>query len=715
MKTTITSSLPPHLHNPSREDDLLSSIDTYVEKSINYRLDNPNFKPLTSELQPPISVSSSKSISRVSRHKPPMYSPLPMRYDSDDSDDRLPSPSIDLAETNTGRGPTPPPLLPPKQEDTRRRSSHSSSKSNKLRKEIETVKQQLPPPPIPTSQLKTPIMYQDEFVFETPPPINVSKIDDSPPPPPPKLPSHRSRFRMSLILNSKNSTPVASQSSPSLTPQAALPSPIVEPIPPSLVSTTKEQSNLEPETAQQATHSDKIRNRLKRLSLSNSPIGLTTHNEKPDENGQLQNRSSRFSWNNSIGKLPYLSPSTINVARMPSNTYTVTESPSSTISVNETMSSDLLKSSEPLVSRPADSPFWKYHILKFGKDLYLTTNPSLKHVYCRNGPGYFVEILHSEKIPDPRKGFTMLFKDLESIETGGLESIAPIMTITKKPEAEGGYFTIILPRLSILNKGIIKYLNTNDSQSRSKNRVFNGLALQKAIMPQFIPDVAESLEFKFNNYEFRDFNNGRWNVGSIPRVRQRTLTKLKEKFSTEEREPEDDRPRVVGKKNIYFHQNYIDLGENMETRTLLYKERSNDPKNIYFEDPNIQFPPVLALFRPYEYRTKIKIMKSFNKNKNRLLQHLVQQKQIFERNGLEYDKFIKGKALEHDIGVGGDVSKYYKGEDGLYYLTNPSDDSPDENKLGWITVYEDKRLFGLPGMFDIVLGLTLAVGYESSL
>ena len=108
-------------------------------------------------------------------------------------------------------------------------------------------------------------------------------------------------------------------------------------------------------------------------------------------------------------------------------------------------------------------------------------------------------------------------------------------------------------------------------------------------------------------------------------------------------------------------------------------------------------------------------MKSFNKNKNRLLQHLVQQKQIFERNGLEYDKFIKGKALEHDIGVGGDVSKYYKGEDGLYYLTNPSDDSPDENKLGWITVYEDKRLFGLPGMFDIVLGLTLAVGYESSL
>ena len=54
----------------------------------------------------------------------------------------------------------------------------------------------------------------------------------------------------------------------------------------------------------------------------------------------------------------------------------------------------------------------------------------------------------------------------------------------------------------------------------------------------------------------------------------------------------------------------------------------------------------------------------------------------------------------------------------LYYLNNTSDDLPDENKLGWITIYEDLEIFGgirNRGMFDIVVGMTLAVGYDSCL
>jgi hypothetical protein len=57
--------------------------------------------------------------------------------------------------------------------------------------------------------------------------------------------------------------------------------------------------------------------------------------------------------------------------------------------------------------------FWKYHILPFGTDLYLTTNPSSKHLLCRNGPSFHVQIQFPGIGPDTSgsNGFRMIFRD----------------------------------------------------------------------------------------------------------------------------------------------------------------------------------------------------------------------------------------------------------------------------------------------------------------
>ncbi|KAK6454442.1 uncharacterized protein RJT20DRAFT_136798 [Scheffersomyces xylosifermentans] len=464
----------------------------------------------------------------------------------------------------------------------------------------------------------------------------------------------------------------------------------------------------------------RLKSKFKRLSLGKESFQFDKSDKA--ENGQLQ-KSPRFNWNNSKSKLSLLSPAA-SVSKASSNIYAVGSSPSSIKTSETSFTEESLKS---MTIHPSETPFWKYHILKFGKDLYLTTNPGLKHIYCRNGPGYYVEVMSPHKTPDVEHGFTLIFKDIESCELENVESIPPIMTITKKSQTEGGYFTISLPRSSVLTKGFIKYL---DSQSNTKSLIFNGLALHKNINHSYIPtEIDASVDLKLSNYEFKDFNNMKWNIGSIPRLKLRTLDRIKSKFvnvngtisENPSDDPNDDSLKLVGKKNIYFHQNYVDIDDEVDHRgwqgspVLPYKEKSNDPKKIYLETSNSAFPPVVAMFRPNESRAKRKIIKSFKQSKSKFQQHILQQKQLYEKNGVEYDKVIKGNSLEKDLGIGAEISSYFRGEDGLYYSRNPTDDLPDDNKLGWLTVYEDKMLFCNSGMFDIVLGLTLAIGYESTL
>lgn len=417
-------------------------------------------------------------------------------------------------------------------------------------------------------------------------------------------------------------------------------------------------------------------------------------------------------------------------------------------------------------------PYWKYHILKYGKDLYLTTNPGIRHIYCRNGPGYYVEIIYNDKSSKPKisKGFTLVFKDINNIDqskdylANTNTKIPVLMTITRKSKVEGGHYTVSIPKA-----------NNNTSPGQFNSPMFNGLSIPKAINQSYIPVTNEPIEFV--NYEFRDFNNTKWNVGSIPRIKLNKSKYLKNKMSNQNysastlnnrsnvslnstrpdlqsinnlsassltqaanenasstsinnytnssvslnrleenpssttlpsngQNPSYQEPYTfIGKKNVFFHQNYVDIESDEQAHNTTYKDKTKDLENIYLERNN-DFPPVLAMFRPYEIKMRKRLMQSLNKNKRQLINHI--------DTNMEH-KF-DSKNLTNDLGAGSNVKSYYTGGDGLYYVKNPSDDSPDDNKLGWITIYDDPQIFGKhnKGMYQMVLGLTLAVGLERS-
>ncbi|RLV93027.1 hypothetical protein JA1_002786 [Spathaspora sp. JA1] len=292
------------------------------------------------------------------------------------------------------------------------------------------------------------------------------------------------------------------------------------------------------------------------------------------------------------------------------------------------------------------TPFWKYHILKFGKDLYLTTNPDLKHMYCRNAPGYYVVVTHTSD-----KGYTLVFKQQE----------VEVMTIIKHPH---GFFEFQVPKNKYVNsEGIIE--NNQDV------RIFQGFSYPNSIKSEYFPfeNIREKYSGKFfKNFEVCDMKNNKWNIGSIPRVRISKINKLKTKVKniTEEISKEDNEEnefKLIGKRNIYFHRNYF----------------TTNP-TIYLHDQ--QFPPVLTIFRPYETKSVKRIKQSVSKKRQSLI-----------HNSNRYSS---------DLGL-----KYYQSSDN----TN-QDDNPDENKLGWITVYDEEVLKNR-GMFEFVVGMTLAVGFDS--
>lgn len=373
---------------------------------------------------------------------------------------------------------------------------------------------------------------------------------------------------------------------------------------------------------------------------------------------------------------------------------------------------DLNLQKEGQVNNKQQTPFWKYHVLKFGNNLYLTTNPSLKHVYCRNGPGYYVEVIYNNPSSNYTKfkdGYKLIFEDIETIKSIKRDNRQPIMVIEKRAEELGGHITVSLLRESELIDGNIGY-------SRIKPPTFDRVLLPGIIDDAFTPFIKDmDVDFsEFKNYDFKDMNNIKWNVGPILRVRKskmkrmksRILSGMKDNINDEENIPQEKYFKLVNKKYVYFHRNYVKSDQPDEFTKTFYKEASGNAENTYIHDPEREFPPVLAVFRPCEMRRSKRVSITMSKN----IQNL--------KGKQTQDSKISKYSLENDIGAGGDVKNYYIGGDGLYNQSHPADDAPDDNKLGWISIYEDSRVFSgrrQIGMFDIVIGTTLAAGLESYL
>ncbi|CAK9438129.1 uncharacterized protein LODBEIA_P24320 [Lodderomyces beijingensis] len=352
------------------------------------------------------------------------------------------------------------------------------------------------------------------------------------------------------------------------------------------------------------------------------------------------------------------------------------------------------------------NPFWKFHVLHFGKDLYLTTNPGAKHVYCRHAPGFYVEVkgLSQDGRLDGKDGFVLIFRDNADLlankksnkTSNNSNNRQAFMQITKKPENEGGFFTLKIPKNTYVDDDgiVVKYQDMTN---------YSGVSFPQEISQQQFPynDLRCKHKSSFENYEVQDFWGNMWNVGSIPRVRVSKTNQVKAMMMRNRRKDmernEEDDIKMIGKSNVYFHQNFISRGG--RTR---YKEP--DARKIYYQDGESHFPPVLCVFRPFK---KLKMAEKISKS---MKNH--------EQIGSKYYRLEEDKGAELNSVTYDTTRKYYRASDGLYSDEGTLDDTPDENKFGWITVYEDRDVFGggeNRGMFDLVVGMTLAVGFSNSL
>ncbi|KAF3990594.1 hypothetical protein FT663_01669 [Candidozyma haemuli var. vulneris] len=202
----------------------------------------------------------------------------------------------------------------------------------------------------------------------------------------------------------------------------------------------------------------------------------------------------------------------------------------------------------------SDQNFWKFHIQCFGDDMYLSTNPTMRHLQCRSLPGYFMSVDKEET------GFTINFEEFESGNS-----------IMRFKKLEDGSFKYKVRRTRKIEGGEIVL-------SDETSPVFEGTIDPRRIDPQYYPIQPP---FQMKSFEVQAIDGRRWDVGAIPRVKM--------KWSLSKR---SEYPKYVGKQNIYFHRNF-------------------KTKNLHMQEE--EFPPVTALFRPCESKIRKRAMQSINR------------------------------------------------------------------------------------------------------
>lgn len=411
---------------------------------------------------------------------------------------------------------------------------------------------------------------------------------------------------------------------------------------------------------------------------------------------------------------------------------------------------NLLREIENLRTSYRQQNFWKYHIIKLAPyEFYITTNPDKRHRFVRNAPSYFVKL---ELPQDPNaakdenkrtsfastfrsqnqvdKGFRLIFTQQQVMGINGYDGTYKSFVIEKCPKAMGGHYKISCQYNEFQQDWNI-HNNIND---KNKNNQRN-------------------LNFQFSNQNAKP---------SKDTTQQTNTTKSHEK---------DEMYDAAN--NLVLADDYT-MGDFLHVCSIKDKKKTMFMKNkldgvklakensVYFLDTGFfkkrkWFDPVVSLFRPCNRDMKNKLTKSVLLNSKlniRSMNKVSSSKKLFSANKLNVDfssmsmkngsKSI-GKSDTHaednnedddddyDYGDEDDedeemsenivdlantsaanYSKFYNAKDG-FYNRHPKDDSPNDYKLGWITIYEKGRYFEkIPngGNWQMVLGMTFAVGFE---
>lgn len=478
-------------------------------------------------------------------------------------------------------------------------------------------------------------------------------------------------------------------------------------------------------------------------SRASSSAGSTVFNTTgPTTTSNLTERTN-ISSTPSLSQTPLIKRSSVsNVNPHINNSFAPTQKPKIT-------DPNLAREIENLRSSYRQQNFWKYHIIKLApNEFYLTTNPDKRHRFIRNAPSYFVKLelptdeTHKEngKLSNAfknhsqvDKGFRLVFTQQQVIGINGYDGCYKSFIIEKVPKNMGGSYKISCQYNEFQQDWNIQN-NVNQSNiNKTKN-----------------------LNFQFMN--------------SNSKISQRDNNSHggdKEK----ERDREKDKEIYDAANNLMLIDDYT-MGDFLHVCGIKDKKKSLFIKNkidgiklaknnsVYFLDTGFfkkrkWFDPIISVFRPCNRDVKNKFTKSVLINsKSKFGMHNVSSnsKKLFSANKLNVDfssMNLKNKEgdgnnngndndgddddeydydneedddddemsenvidLENSNGV--NYSKFYNAKDGLF-SRHPKDDSPNDYKLGWITIYEKGRYFEkIPngGNWQMVLGMTFAVGFE---
>lgn len=398
--------------------------------------------------------------------------------------------------------------------------------------------------------------------------------------------------------------------------------------------------------------------------------------------------------------------------------------------------------------------FWKYHIVKLAPhEFYMTTNPDKRHRFIRNAPSYFVKLeLPTEANSGDKnvkgeekkkstftsafknrsqvdKGFRLVFTQQQVIGINGYDGCYRPFVIEKVPKELGGHYKISCQYNEFQQDW---NLHNNVNENNSKN--------------------VRNLNFQFTNSNAKPSKN------------------INNPYADADEAKKDKEKEKDKAANIYDAANNLVLADDYTMGDFLHvcviKEKKKSlfikskfdgvklakPGSVYFLDTGFfkqrkWFDPIVSVFRPCNRDVKNKLTKSMLVN-SKFNMNLSDSKKLFSANKLNVDfsniNLKDGRKHDHDDDVddddddfdydndededeemsenvtdldnpaGSNYDKFYNAKDG-FYSRHPKDDSPNDYKIGWLTIYEKGRYFEkIPngGNWQMVLGLTFATGFE---
>ncbi|GAV30193.1 hypothetical protein PMKS-003702 [Pichia membranifaciens] len=399
--------------------------------------------------------------------------------------------------------------------------------------------------------------------------------------------------------------------------------------------------------------------------------------------------------------------------------------------------------------------FWKYHIVKLAPhEFYMTTNPDKRHRFIRNAPSYFVKLelptdsnggdKNGKNGEEKRKstfasafknrsqvdkGFRLVFTQQQVIGINGYDGCYRPFVIEKVPKEFGGHYKISC-QYNEFQQDWNLHNNVNENNIKT----------------------TRNLNFQFTNSNAKPSKN------------------INNPYADADEAKKDKDKEKEKAANIYDASNNLVLADDYTMGDFLHvcviKEKKKSlfikskfdgvklakPNSVYFLDTGFfkkrkWFDPIVSVFRPCNRDVKNKLTKSMLVN-SKFNMNLSDSKKLFSANKLnvdfsninlkdgrkndnddddddddddfdydndeDEDEEMSENVTDLDNPTGSNYDKFYNAKDGLY-SRHPKDDSPNDYKLGWLTIYEKGRYFEkIPngGNWQMVLGLTFATGFE---